>query len=305
MLISVPAIALLSPHDAAAQHAVEVISYDAGFTPATGYTNSAVALGAPERFTGEGVFPSLVSPFSPPFLTSELTSIGEGGQLTLRLSHYALPQAGTPEIGVFSNVGIVDVDYPNGMAGSPASTFGFDNAAVDVSDDGINWVSLGAFAFDIPTNGYTDLADPYSSTPGNVPSDFQQPFAGSLSSFSGLKYSDAGGPDILELLAGSGGGKWLDISGTGLSRVGYIRFIVYPDLSPDLSSNFELDAVSVAQSAVGAPTVPEPATVTLAFLALSPLAIRRGRPGMRAGRFRPIVANRTAPMPGPSFPATP
>ena len=57
-----------------------------------------------------------------------------------------------------------------------------------------------------------------------MPSDFQKPFTGNLSSFNGLRYFDAANPDMLDLLAGSGGGKWLDISGTGLAQVGFIRF---------------------------------------------------------------------------------
>ena len=103
--------------------------------------------------------------------------------------------------------------------------------------------------FDVPTNGYTDLTDPYSSSAGSVPSDFQQPFTGGLSSFGGLSYFDAGGPDMLDLLAGSGGGTWLDISGTGLSRVGYIRFSLSNDGNSGTNFNFELDAVSIAHDA--------------------------------------------------------
>jgi hypothetical protein len=252
---------------AAAQHAVEVISYDAGHAPAAGYTNPAVALGSPERFTGEGVFPSVVSPFNPPFLSSELVSIGEGGQLTLRLSHYAIPQAGAPEIGLFSNVGLIDVAYPSGMAGSPAATFGFDAAGVEVSENGVDWVFAEFIDFNLPTNGFTDLSDPYSPMPGSVPSDFQQPFVGTLSDFDGLNYTDLLGPDILDLLAGSGGGNWIDVSATGLARVGYVRVSVPIDLDP-IDSHLELDAVSISHAALGPPTVPEPATLTLCGLIL-------------------------------------
>ena len=230
---------------AAAQYAAGVVSYNAGATPAAGFTTPSTALGSPERFTGEGSFPGVVSPFNPPFLTSEIVSVGEGGQLTLRLSHYAIPQAGGPEIGVFENVGLIDINFPNGVAGSPAATFGIDSALVDVSANGTNWVSLGNIAFDIPANGYTDVTDPFASTAGSVPSDFQKPFTGNLSSFNGLRYFDAGSPDILDLLAGSGGGKWLDISGTGLSQVGFIRFSVADDLNATSRLNFELDAVSI------------------------------------------------------------
>jgi len=251
-----------------------VVSYDPGATPASGFTTAAAALGEPERFTGEGVFPGVVSPFNPPFLSSEIVSVGEGGHITLRLTHYALPQAAGPEIGVFENNGLIDVNYPNGQSGSPAGTFGpLDSAVVDVSADGFSWVSLGSVTFDVPTNGYTDLTNPFSSVPGSTPSDFQQPFVGSLASFDGLRYFDAGGPDMLELLAGSGGGTWLDISGTGLAHVGFIRFSLADDGLSSSSLNFELDAVSIAHAALGAPIVPEPAALTLACLAMVALAM--------------------------------
>jgi len=265
---------------AAAQYAVQVVSYNQGTTPAFDFGSNmpfslaATALGSPERFTGEGVFPGAVTPFSPPFLRDEIVSIGEGGQLTLRLSNYAIPQAGVPEIGIFSNVGLADQSYPNGQAGSPASTFGTDSALVEVSADGVSWTSLGNTAFDIPTNGYTDLTDPYSGVAGSVPSDFQQPFAATLNDFSGLKYYNAGGSDILGLLAGSGGGKWLDISGKGLSKVGFIRFSVADD-GTSKKLNFELDAVSISHAALGTATVPEPASIFLAAFGMLALAIGR------------------------------
>src|SRR3954466_2426771 len=249
-----------------AQYAIEVISYNPGATPASGFTTSTAALGEPERFTGEGRFPGVVSPFNPPFLSNEIVSIGEGGQLTLRLSNFAVAQSGgLPEIGVFESIGIADTNYPNGQAGSPASAFGPDSAVVEVSADNSTWFSLGNILFDVPANGYTDLSNPYSTAPGGALSDFQQPFVGSLSSFNGLPYSHPTNFDMLDLLAGSGGGKWLDISSTGLTQVGYIRFSVPNDGTPT-NQNFELDAVSVSHAAFGGPTVPEPSASTLVII---------------------------------------
>ena len=62
----------------------EVIAYDQGANPAPGYTDPATALCSPQRFTGEGVFPSVVSPFSPPFGIDEIVSVGAGGHLIVR-----------------------------------------------------------------------------------------------------------------------------------------------------------------------------------------------------------------------------
>ena len=83
---------------------------------------------------------------------------------------------------------------------------------------------------------------------------------------------------MLELLNGSAGGKWLDISATGLKQVGYVRFSVSADLDPLTRFNFELDAVSIARGTeMGAPTVPEPATLLLVAMTSIGLAARFGR----------------------------
>lgn len=260
---------------AAAQHAVEAVSYDPGTTPAIDfgsglpYNLTTSALGEPSRFTADDFFPSVVSPFNPPFKRSQLLSVGETGHVTLRLSHYALPQPGGKEIGVFAHAGLIDIAFPTGQADSPAAAFSIDSAIVDMSENGSIWHSLGEIVFDIPTNGYSDVIEPFAATPGSVESDFQKPFAGSLSSFDGLTHAE-----ILALFDGSGGGKWLDIP-AGLARVGYIRFRVEDDGNPAVPTNFELDGVAINRAAMGAPT-PEPGTATLMLLALlSATAMRR------------------------------
>ena len=119
--------------------------------------------------------------------------------------------------------------------------------------NGSSWVGLGDISFDIPTNGYTDLTNPFSDTPGNAESNFLEPFGGTLSDFDGLRYS----PDMLDLLAGSGGGTWLDLSGIGIAQVGYVRFSVLDDGDDNTGLNFELDALSISRVAMGT-AVPEP-----------------------------------------------
>jgi hypothetical protein len=223
-----------------------------------------------------------VSPFSPPFGADQIVSIGEGGEITVRLSNYANPQSGgLPELGIFGNVGLTDLSYPNGLAGTPATTFNgvIESATVEVSADGSSWYSFGNVAMDVPTNGYTDVS-PFSAVPGSSLTDFQQPFVGSLSSFDGKNYS----PDILNLLGGSGGGKWLDISSSGLSHVGYIRFSIVDDGNANTKLKFELDAVSVSHAALGSAVVPEPSAAPLLFIAIVAL----GLPGSPA-RLRPRV----------------
>lgn len=280
--------ALLAPSPAKAQYAAAIVSYDAGTTAAREFgTNlpydiQSSALGEPSRITPDASFPGIVSPFSPPYKREQFLSVGEGGHVTLRLSHYAIPQLAGTEIGVFTNAGIT-YDFINGHAESPAGTFGEDDALVEVSADGIQWVSLNKVTFELPTNGYTDLTDPFSATAGSALADFQTPLTASVSDFGGLPYADAGGPDVLELLAGSGGGTWLDISGTGLAQVGFIRFSVTDDGNSFTSLNFEVDAVSIAHAAMGAPVVPESATIMLCALGfLWPVTLRR-RPAESVG----------------------
>jgi hypothetical protein len=264
-----------------AQHAVNVVSYDAGATPAPGgFTVASAALGEPARFTGLGAFPGAVTPFNPPYLTSEIVSIGEGGQLTLRLSHFVLTQGTAPHLGVFTNVGLIETDFPNGQAGNPVGTFGVDSAVVEVSADGALWQNLGELIFDIPTNGYTDLASPFSEVPGTVESDFLKPFAGTLSDFNGLRYA----PEMLSLLNGSAGGKWLDLSGVALSQVGYVRFSVPDDGDAGTSLNFEIDGVAISRAAVGT-RVPEPGMVVLMLTHVNSV--------FRDQRCASSIANRT------------
>jgi hypothetical protein len=230
-----------------AQYAASVVSYNAGATPSPGYPIAAAALGEPERITGEGIFPGDVTPFNPPWLTSEIVSVGEGGHLTLRLSNFVQTQTAGPHLGVFTNLGILDIDYPNGQAGDPVGTLSaIDAALVEVSKNGSVWHNLGSQTFDIPTNGF---AAP------NVPSDFLQPFTGSLADFNGLSYAN-----MLTLLNGSGGGKWLDLSSSGLDQVGYVRFSVLDDSDVMTSLNFDLDGVAISRAAMGT-RVPEPGLV--------------------------------------------
>jgi hypothetical protein len=276
--------ALLTVRQAAAQYAVEVRSYDSGTTPAKEFGSNlpfdvtASVLGEPSRFTDDPFFASVVSPFSSPYKRTQLLSVGESGQATLRLSNYAVAQAGGNEIGVFAHASIIDAAYPNGDAGPATAAFGIDSAIVELSADGVDWVSLGEVSFSNPTNGYSDATNPYAATPGSVLTDFQQPFTGSLASFDGLKHYDAGATDILDVLAGSGGGTWLSIP-AGLAQAGFIRFSVADDGNDAVGLNFELDAVSVSHAAVGAATVPEPATGLLLFALLfgAPLLRRRER----------------------------
>ena len=67
--------------------ATSVVSYVAGTGAVAGFNNPNVALGAPERFTGEGLIPQAVTPFQPAFRPNEVVSLGVGGRLVLAFDH--------------------------------------------------------------------------------------------------------------------------------------------------------------------------------------------------------------------------
>jgi hypothetical protein len=265
VVVAVASVILTRSQDARAEfHAVRVVAFDAGEGGSAGFDQPAAALGEPARFTGVGAFPGVVSAFNPPFMPSEVVSIGEGGSLTLRLSHYLLPGRDGHDLGVFTNVGFIDNDFPNGVASDPlsasAGTFGADAAVLEVSPNGVDWTTVGETLFDLPTVGYRDVTNPFAGEPGSEPTDFNKPFTGSLDNFAGLAYAD-----MLDLLDGSGGGKWLDLAGTDLAFIGWIRFSVPDDGNAATSLKFDLDAVSVNTLAAG-PAVPEPSSMVIASI---------------------------------------
>jgi hypothetical protein len=189
------------------------------------YNNPGAALGQPAPIVGaDSGFAGVFSPFNPHYETTDLVGVGAGGQLTLQLAFPVTVQAGAYEVGVWSNVGLNDSDYPNGTNYSPAQTLSPPaSAVVSVSADGTHWATLNSgnpITFSLPGNYYTN-AGPYDATaPANPQfANFGQPFTGSLSDFDGEDYAQ-----VLATLNGSAGGTWLDLDGTGLSQVDFIRF---------------------------------------------------------------------------------
>ncbi|RMF76665.1 MAG: PEP-CTERM sorting domain-containing protein [Planctomycetota bacterium] len=240
-----------------------VVDYAPGVGANPAFLDPTTALGEPERFTGEGVFPSAVTIFNPAFGTDELVSIGEGGSLTLAFDE---PITDDPahrfgvDLIVFGNGGFIDVDFPNGRIGSPAALFGVDLMNVSVSPDNVNWAPLGSFSEGLfPTQGYQDTP-PQSPTPGSVPTSFQRPIDPSLtaSDFDGLTYADA-----LALYDGSGGGTPIDIAASGFASIQFIRF---ENVTP--GTTVEIEAVAA---------VPEPSGLVLGGAAFVGFALRRKR----------------------------
>ena len=272
--IALASITLPRNSDAAA-FAAAVIDYQPG-AGATLTTPSA-ALGEPEPIVGAGSgFDGILSPFNPHYEGSQLAQIGEGGSITLQLSNFAVTSAGSPEIGVFTNFGLGDSDYPNGQAGADLdaqfATFGRDSARVEVSDDGISWFDLGDIDFDQPSTYYTDAPTPFEADgSGLSAADFALPHGNQLADYAGLDWTG-----VKAALGGSAGGEWLDISGTGLGQVGWIRFSLADDGLVDTELSFELDAVSIAGASLGAAIpIPEPSAAALLLLGLAATLRRR------------------------------
>lgn len=236
-----------------------LVSYTEGTGVSAGYNVAASALGEPTRFTGVGVFPGAVTPFNPPFLGSEIVSVGSGGQITLRFGQPVMDDPSHPygvDFLIFGNAGYADTDYPNGVAGP---VFGAGNGGVEVSADGMHWVSAPGVHADgaFPTLGYSDLTDPYSPVAGAVPSDFTRPVNPAFDP-AGLSFSQ-----IVAGYAGSGGGTGVDIGALGLSSIQYVR------ISNPAGSGVTVDVDALAAVA--------PAPGGVAVIALMALAGARRR----------------------------
>lgn len=263
VIISAAFIAAIVPSARAAESfATAVVSYTAG-TGVGAFTDPTAALGKPAAETGFGP----LTPFNPHFGTSQLARIGAGGQLTLQLANYVTVNntAGVRELGIWENVGMIDVSsFPApATANNPASVFGADSAVVEVSADNLTWHALNGGApilFNLPGNYYANSTGAYDPAPPNpADADFGQPFTGSLSDFDGQTYAG-----VLTTLDGSAGGTWLDIdSSFGLTQVGYVRFSGVAG-----GQQLEIDAVGINGSLIGA-TVPEPGAAGLLAAAAS------------------------------------
>lgn len=224
IIVSCPCVLVNSANAGDDPFADVVILYEAGTNPSPGYSDSSSALGSPERFTGEGIFPQIVSAFNAPWGTDEIVSIGAGGQLVLKFNTPVTDDVENPygiDLLVFGNALFIDENWPNGHCGASATLLG-EGGLIEVSPDGSNWTAVPSIEADglFPTEGYLDLEDTYSAVPGNVEATFTRPVSPALSigDFDGLNYSQ-----VLAHYRGAGGGAGIDVGALGLSEISYVR----------------------------------------------------------------------------------
>ena len=212
--------ALPSLARAQSPYASSVITYSPGSSPAGGFTIAASALGEPTRFTGGPFFPQAVTPFQPAFMTSELVSIGAGGELVVAFDHDVTDDPRNPfgvDLIVFGNAFFGDAAYP---MGTPSGLFA-EGGQISVSHDGVSWVAVPGTDADgfAPTCGWLD-ASPYATVPGLEPTDFTRPIDPSITAASmiGQEWSA-----VRAMYNGSGGGAGIDLAPLGLSSIRFVR----------------------------------------------------------------------------------
>jgi len=230
--------------DAADPYADQVIGYTPGTGINTAFENSNSALGAPL---------SSATITAPPFSSSDLVGVGNGGQLTLEFNTPILNNpaghAGGLDFTIFGNEFFtLSSSGINGVFSHPGLT-------VWVSQDNVTYYQLGA-----PYG-----ADDYYPTQGNGDPSLPINSALSLSSFTGQTTGQA-----LSLYNGSAGGasysiSWAEDTGghsVNLPSISYVQI-------QGTSGFGYVDAVSRVQD------IPEPVSGGLLFAGLGVGLLRR------------------------------
>jgi hypothetical protein len=228
-----------------------VLSYEPGVAYTQGFTSPASALGEPSRVNP---FTEATDPFNPPYGSSQVVSIGEGGSLTVRFQTPILNHPNNLfgyDFLIFGNSGFIitnDFDLNTfSWIGNPAtdgSLFAANEGStrVSVSRDGIVFYELRTSLAPIVDRLF----------PTDAAGDFHVPVAPQV----GAEHlAGATLEGLREVYAGSGGGAAYDISWAvnamgvpvRLSEINFVRVEV-------LTGKSEIDAFSaVARNVPGTP----------------------------------------------------
>ena len=231
-------------------YADSVVQYNPVVGYEDGYVSPEAALGEPSRLTVDPVYgTSAVDPFNPPYLSSQVVSIGAGGSLTLKFSTPMARDASHPyslDFLVFGDAGLGVQDYNDPDWKADGTLFGTANAAtrVSVSRDGVTFYTLNPSLCPVLDNLY----------PADGAGDFQKPVNPSLAA-AGFMGKDLA--DIRALYAGSGGGAGFSL---GWAQDGNGQSVNLPDVS-----YVKVDVLSQKIEIDGIVAVPEPAAWTLCF----------------------------------------
>jgi len=130
---------LAIPFIAQAQFASGVIAYNPGSGFSPNFTNTSAALGAPASGSG-------ITPFAPPFSTSQIVSIGAGGSLTLQFNTPILNNPANAygiDMMIFGNSFFVVTSGSGSSAITSGAVFTSTiSTRVEVSADGSTWFML-------------------------------------------------------------------------------------------------------------------------------------------------------------------
>src|SRR5256885_2119017 len=122
-----------------AQFASGVISYNPGSGFGPNFTNSSAALGAPASGGG-------ITPFAPPFSSSQIVSIGAGGSLTLQFNTPIINNPANPygiDMMIFGNSFFVVSSGSGSSAITSGAIFTSTIATrIEASADGLTWFTL-------------------------------------------------------------------------------------------------------------------------------------------------------------------
>lgn len=228
------------------------------------FTNPQTALGQPTRFAGTPeTFGTATTPFSSAYRSYEIVSLGAGGSLTLQFNEPVVDHPLNPfgiDLLIFGN-SFYSIDFG---AGTATGAIDANIGVIEVSANGVDYVPVtGGADGKFPTVGYLDTTDPFAPTAGSVLSDFTKPVNPAvLASVAGLNTAQ-----IIAAYDGSGGGSGIDLAGSGLGSVSFVR------ISNPAGSlrTIEIDALADVRA------VPEPATIALLTMATSGIASLRRR----------------------------